>query len=454
VSETSSRPRPRAQSRPFDQLRVRLHERRRRLGIAVFSPLVPIIYRQQWLSRIPALPWRAGTPAPWPEWSAVTPENLKTLPGIQRDQQEMQSSFDEHPLYSFHALHPEARKVQAAANGVQWAYQLPTASRVLRAKQKEKEVSAPERQPAGPPPDLDPQALTDELSAEARRLGISQVGFARYDRRYVLHGRGGRTPTGMSEESVIVCVLEQGWKATQTIPSARAEREVKLTVAELAIRSAELVEFLQAKGFQAQVYGTTAPMIIHHFAVEAGMGQLGLNGQVLTPFAGSRCRMAVITTNAKLAYGEPVDYGVNAICDECQLCVRRCPPAAIPIRRQFHRGIWKAKIKTDRCLPAVAHAQGCAVCMKVCPVQRYGLQAVTEHLEKTGEILGKGTDELEGYTWIDGRHYGPGERPPFSREFMAPGKELDLTRKEPPSADRDRNSSAPREETQTLAPGM
>ena len=50
--------------------------------------------------------------------------------------------------------------------------------------------------------------------------------------------------------------------------------------------------------------------------------------------------------------------------------------------------------------------------MKVCPVQRYGLAAVTKHfVESGGAILGKGTDELEGYDWIDGRHYGPGASP-------------------------------------------
>ena len=44
----------------------------------------------------------------------------------------------------------------------------------------------------------------------------------------------------------------------------------------------------------------------------------------------------------------------------------------------------KAKINTSRCLPLVAQADGCAICMKVCPVQRYGLDAVWEHWAATG----------------------------------------------------------------------
>jgi hypothetical protein len=58
--------------------------------------------------------------------------------------------------------------------------------------------------------------------------------------------------------------------------------------------------------------------------------------------------------------------------------------------------------------------------MKVCPVQRYGLDAVLAEYERSGRILGRGTDELEGYEWIDGRRYAPGERPVLRPEFFEP----------------------------------
>ena len=71
--------------------------------------------------------------------------------------------------------------------------------------------------------------------------------------------------------------------------------------------------------------------------------------------------------------------------------------------------------------------------MKVCPVQRYGLAAVLEEYTRSGRILGRETDELEGYDWpIDGRHYSPGERPRITKEFLAPpGFGYDPTRKAP-----------------------
>ena len=61
--------------------------------------------------------------------------------------------------------------------------------------------------------------------------------------------------------------------------------------------------------------------------------------------------------------------------------------------------------------------EGCGVCMKVCPIQRYGMKPVMEHYVETGEILGKGTNNLEGYEIRDKGYFGPGELPNFSKEF-------------------------------------
>ena len=158
---------------------------------------------------------------------------------------------------------------------------------------------------------------------------------------------------------------------------------------------------------------------MHHYAVQAGLGQLGYNGQLLTPQAGSRCRITLITTDAPLEPDGPRDFGVPAICNRCRACVRRCPAGAIPNRPAMHRGVEKVKLNLSRCFPVVAQVYGCSVCMKVCPVQRYGLTRVLDHYEQSGEILGAGTDELEGYDWpLDGLHYGPGERPSLAPAFF------------------------------------
>ena len=56
--------------------------------------------------------------------------------------------------------------------------------------------------------------------------------------------------------------------------------------------------------------------------------------------------------------------------------------------------------------------------MVVCPVQRYGLKPVLDHYAETGQVLGKGTHNLEGYEMRDLGYFGPGQLPQFDAEFF------------------------------------
>ncbi len=98
--------------------------------------------------------------------------------------------------------------------------------------------------------------------------------------------------------------------------------------------------------------------------------------------------------------------------------MNRCPGRALVKEQVWYRGVEKNKLIYDRCRPVMAIYEGCAVCMKVCPVQKFGMQAVAEHYVETGEVLGKGTEELEGYDLRGKGHFGPGELPHFEREFF------------------------------------
>ena len=78
----------------------------------------------------------------------------------------------------------------------------------------------------------------------------------------------------------------------------------------------------------------------------------------------------------------------------------------------------KNKLYFKRCRPVMARYLGCGICMKVCPIQKYGLQATMEHYAETGQVLGKGTHDLEGYELEGKGYFGPGELPVFERGFF------------------------------------
>ena len=397
-----------------------------------------------WATRVPVLPtWarRHHRPRVWSAPRATVPESLRTVPGVWHDDAAETAAHARQPLRFFFGLHPEATR-DFVRHG--WEYLLPTAprySRSLAALRTVRRASRSMKGGSGSFAQMTPGQRSTALKVEAARIGLSTVGFAPYDPRYVWSEFAARHETG----GVIVCLYEQDDAATQTAPGGRAERAAFYAYAEMMKRVAALADFAQARGAVAQPHGPVGEALVIPYAVRAGLGQLGLNGQLLTPTAGSRVRISLITTDLELEYDEPVDFGIHKLCDECQICARRCPVGAIPIKRAEHRGVVKAKIKTERCFPIVSRAEGCAVCMKVCPVQRYGLDAVLDHRERTGEILGKGSDDLEGYPWpLDGHFYRAGETPPVSEGLIKPkGWTLDVTRTRPPGDGADPTRSSP-----------
>ena len=268
-----------------------------------------------------------------------------------------------------------------------------------------------------PTSEPDGEDVTEEIRKKALDLGYGEVGFTRNDRHYVYQSRKSAMKRGLP--NAICLALEQDYVKTQTIPSMDAEDTHFGTYFDQGPLTAELLSFIHSLGYRCQVSGPTwhyGPMI--PMFVQAGLGQLGANGQLLSPHFGSRARLQIIYTDANLTLDSPIDYGIHSFCQECKVCVDRCPGRALTSEKVWYRGIEKNKLAFKRCRPVMAEYEGCGICMKVCPIQRYGMEPVMEHYVDTGEVLGKGSDNLEGYTLSDKGYFGPGKLPTFERELF------------------------------------
>ena len=106
----------------------------------------------------------------------------------------------------------------------------------------------------------------------------------------------------------------------------------------------------------------------------------------------------------------------------------RCPGRAINQNKIWYRGVEKSKLDFRRCRPVMTRYSGCGVCMKVCPIQRYGMPQVMTHYIETGNVLGKGSENLEGYELPDKGYFRVGRLPKFEPGFfdMPLGKSEDL----------------------------
>ena len=271
-----------------------------------------------------------------------------------------------------------------------------------------------ELEPIGTPTGED---VTDLIRQKARDLGYGEVGFAKNDAHYVYKSR---KPAIRKDLPHAICLaLEQDYQKTQTIPSMEAEDTHFGTYEDQGPLTMELTAFIRRLGYNIQVSGPTwhyGPMI--PMFVAAGLGQLGANGQLLSPHFGSRARLQIVYTDANITYDEPVDYGIHQFCQECKVCVDRCPGRALMPDKVWYRGVEKNKLVFKRCRPVMARYEGCGVCMKVCPIQKYGMKPVMEHYVETGDVLGKGTDNLEGFALSDKGYFGPGKLPSFKKDFF------------------------------------
>ena len=344
------------------------------------------------------------------------PEELETVPGIPTRDRDVSFFSREYPLENM------ALEESASAD---WSRQQrldhsPEATEFFNEHERRMEpivewvMKSGELEPTGTPTGED---VTEAIRQKARELGYGEVGFTRNDTHYVYQSRKRVMRNDLPH--AICLALEQDYAKTQTIPSMEAEDTHFGTYADQGPLTVELTDFIRSLGYNTQVSGPTwhyGPMI--PMFVQAGLGQLGANGQLLSPHFGSRARLQIIFTDAAVTNDKPIDYGIHKFCEQCQVCVNRCPGRALTADKVWYRGVEKNKLVFKRCRPVMARYLGCGICMKVCPIQRYGMKPVMEYYVDTGEVLGKGSDNLEGYDLPDKGYFGPGELPSFSREFF------------------------------------
>ena len=348
------------------------------------------------------------------EVSIPIPEELETVPGIPLNNREVDWYAREYPLESMNVSERASRD---------WANTMRDQHAEMREIRKEHEklnrtLIMACRQTADLEPTAEPtgEDITDLIKEKARELGFMEVGITRFDHRYTFASK----KDAMTYYNHVICLAyEQDFEPTQTIPSVDAEIVHSSTYRTEGAAALELGNFIRNLGYHAQVTGSgDSPGPYIPMFVEAGLGQLGACGYLLTPHEGNRCRLVSVTTDAKVTYDKPIDYGIHAFCQVCQVCVNRCPGRALMRDKIWWRGLEKNKLYFKRCRPVMARYMGCGVCMKTCPIQKYGLKNVMDHYAETGQVLGKGTHDLEGYTLEGKGYFGPGELPVFDRGFF------------------------------------
>ena len=152
--------------------------------------------------------------------------------------------------------------------------------------------------------------------------------------------------------------------------------ETATTYSRMAVLASALAEFVRAVGYRAIPSINDLALNIP-LAIEAGFGEQGRHGKLITPEFGPSLRLCKVITDLPLARDYPIAFGVGAFCETCRKCARSCPSRSIPEGPRTWSGpnisnnpgvfTWHLDNETCRKYWNLALGDNCTVCVRVCP---------------------------------------------------------------------------------------
>lgn len=230
-----------------------------------------------------------------------------------------------------------------------------------------------------------PETAARQVKKVAKIYGADLVGITAYDPRWTYRSKfSARTvmskpvevPDGIT--NVIVLGKSMDYDLVRMSPTATAATSAAAGYAEDAITLLALAQYVRSLGYIAIANQNDTNLAIP-YALQAGLGEYGRNGLVITKDYGPRVRFGRILTNMPLAHDAPVSFGVEKTCELCRRCANNCPPQAIdhgkPSTYTFNRsntkGIRKWTTDGEKCFKFwVLKGSDCANCIRSCPYNK------------------------------------------------------------------------------------
>ncbi len=236
----------------------------------------------------------------------------------------------------------------------------------------------------GAPPrsDLEPLKATQIVKEWAMHLGAGEVGVCKIDPRWAYSKQGriyynnwedwGKKITPLSY--AVVFTIEMDSSMVRTAPHSPAVIESGFGYAHCAFITTILTRFFAGLGYGAHAsHNRNGEVNLVPLAIDAGLGELGRFGYLISDKFGSRCRLAAVMTDMPLVPDAPVDLGVEKFCELCVKCGESCPSKSIPVEKEqtIVRGIKRWKLSADSCFEYWGKiGTDCSICMAVCPYGR------------------------------------------------------------------------------------
>ncbi|WZL71650.1 reductive dehalogenase domain-containing protein [Clostridiaceae bacterium 35-E11] len=223
--------------------------------------------------------------------------------------------------------------------------------------------------------EINPQVMTEKVKGLAKYYHAKMVGITKMEPYYYYTHRGREAETyGQKIDRFhkygIVFAVEMDKEMIFRAPQISEGIAVVKGYVETAIIGMIISYYIRELGYEARNhmdgnYLVVAPLV----ARDAGLGEIGRNGILITKEFGPRVRLGVVTTDLPLLCDKREDFGVVEFCHECEKCVRTCPGKAIPSGdMQDIDGIKRWKINSETCyMRWRALGTDCGICLANCP---------------------------------------------------------------------------------------
>ncbi len=254
----------------------------------------------------------------------------------------------------------------------------------------------------------DAQRNADNIHAALYFLGADAVGISRCpDWVYYSHDAVGEALVPYHKNAISM-VIDQGH---ETMEGAAGDDWIACSQSmraylRFSLLGGIIAEHIRGMGYSARSHTVMDGEVLQPpLLLLAGLGEVSRIGEViLNPFLGPRLKSGVITTNMPLAHSQPIDFGLQNFCNNCNKCARECPSGAITAGpKTMFNGyeIWKSD--SQKCTTyRITQKEGamCGRCMKTCPWNLEGLFAeapfrwAATHVPSLASSLAKLDDKL------------------------------------------------------------
>lgn len=221
----------------------------------------------------------------------------------------------------------------------------------------------------------DPARLAAFIKWWGRKLGAVSVGITEL-REYHIYSHLGRNepygaPVELDHTFAIALTVEMEKTMLDHAPDGPTIMESAQQYLNAGALAVQIAEFIQRLGFPARAhidgnYRVVCPLI----ARDAGLGEIGRMGLLMTPELGPRVRLAVVTTDVPLVTDQRSrEYSIIGFCQTCQKCATVCPSRAIPFGDQTEiDGVRRWQINSEACFTYwCVVGTDCGRCVRVCP---------------------------------------------------------------------------------------